>query len=132
MTINERYKYLRLVQERYWAAGRTERSSLLNELEEVTGLHRKSLIRLLRGGLKRKRRRRQRGRTYGAEVDDALRVISESMDHICAVPKGLPLQPNLVKIAQQLARHGELAVNKQLLKQLARSASPPCGAAYSE
>jgi hypothetical protein len=118
MTVKERYKYLRLVQERYWAAGRTERSSLLNELEEVTELHRKSLIRLLRGGLKRKRRRRQRGRTYGAEVDDALRVISESMDHICAVPKGLPLQPNLVWIAQQLARHGELTVNKQLLKQL--------------
>lgn len=120
MTVNERYKYLRLVQERYWAAGRTERSNLLNELEEVTGLHRKSLIRLLRGGLERKRRRRQRGRKYGAEVDDALRVISESMDHICAVPKGLPLQPNLVWIALQLARHGELAVNKQLLQQLDR------------
>ena len=116
MTVNERYKYLRLVQERYWAAGRTERSSLLNELEEVTELHRKSLIRLLRGGLKRKRRWRQRGRTYGAEVDDALRVISESMDHICAER----LQPNLVGIAQQLARHGELTVNKQLLKQLGK------------
>lgn len=114
MTINERYKYLRLVQERYWAAGRTERSSLLNELEEVTGLHRKSLIRLLRGGLKRKRRRRQRGRTYGAEVDDALRIISESMDHICAER----LQPNLVWIAKHLAWHGELTVNKPLLQQL--------------
>ena len=114
MTIDERYKYLRLVQERYWAAGRTERSSLLNELEKVTELHRKSLIRLLRGGLKRKRRRRQRGRTYGAEVDDALRVISESMDHICAER----LQPNLVWLAKHLAQHGELTVNKQLLQQL--------------
>ena len=114
MTVNERYKYLRLVQERYWAAGRTERSSLLNELEEVTGLHRKSRIRLLRGGLERKRRRRQRGRTYGPEVDDALRVISESMDHICAER----LQPNLVWLAKHLSQHGELAVNKQLLKQL--------------
>ncbi|KKL69430.1 hypothetical protein LCGC14_2115030 [marine sediment metagenome] len=114
MTVNERYKYLRLVQERYWAAGRTERSSLLNELEEVTGLHRKSRIRLLRGGLERKRRRRQRGRTYGPEVDDALRVISESMDHICAER----LQPNLVWLAKHLSQHGELAVDKQLLKQL--------------
>ncbi len=116
MTVNERYKYLRLVQERYWAADRKERSSLLNELEEVTELHRKSLIRLLRGGLKRKRRRRQRGRTYGVEVDDAVRVISESMDHICAER----LQPNLVWIAQQLARHGELTVNKRLLQQLGK------------
>ncbi len=72
MTIDERYKYLRLMQERYWAGSKGERSRLLDEMGEVTELHRKSLIRLMRGGLERKRRRRQRGRTYGAEVDDAL------------------------------------------------------------
>ena len=114
MTIEERYKYLGLMQERYWAGGRSERSRLLNEMEEVTRLHRKSLIRLMRGGVERKRRRRQRGRTYGAEVDDALRVISESMDHICAER----LQPNLVWIAKHLAQHGEMMVNKRLLDQL--------------
>ena len=111
MTIEEQYKYLRLMQDRYWAGGKGERSRLLDEMEEVTGLHRKSLIRLMRGRLKRKRRRRQRGRTYGAEVEDALRVISESMDHICAER----LRPNLVWIAEHLAQHGELAVNKRLL-----------------
>lgn len=116
MTVDERYKYLRLVQGRYWAADRSGRSRLLDEIEEVTGLHRKSLIRLLRGRLKRKRRRRQRGRTYGAEVDDALRVISESMDHICAER----LQPNLVWLAEHLAMHGELVVNRQLLEQLGK------------
>ena len=114
MTIDERYKYLRLMQERYWAESKGERSRLLDEMGEVTELHRKSLIRLMRGGLERKRRRRQRGRTYGAEVDDALRVISESMDHICAER----LQPNLVWLAEHLAQHGELVVNQQLLGQL--------------
>ena len=114
MTIDERYKYLRLMQERYWAGSKGERSRLLDEMGEVTELHRKSLIRLMRGGLERKRRRRQRGRTYGAEVDDALRVISESMDHICAER----LQPNLVWLAEHLAQHGELVVNQQLLGQL--------------
>jgi hypothetical protein len=116
MTIEERYKYLRIMQERYWAGGRKERGQLLNEMEEMTELHRKSLIRLMRGRLERKRRRRQRGRTYGTEVDDALRVISESMDYICAER----LQPNLVWIAKHLAQHGELVVNKQLLEQLGR------------
>ena len=114
MTIDERYKYLRLMQERYWAGSKGERSRLLDEMGEVTELHRKSLIRLMRGGLERKRRRRQRGRTYGAEVDDAFRVISESMDHICAER----LQPNLVWLAEHLAQHGELVVNQQLLGQL--------------
>ena len=114
MTIDERYKYFRLMQERYWAADKVARSKLLNEMEEMTRLHRKSLIRLLRGGVERKSRRRQRGRTNGPEVDDALRVISESMDHICAER----LQPNLVWLAEHLAQHGELAVNKRLLEQL--------------
>ncbi len=77
MTIDERYKYLRLMNKRYWAADKKGRSQLLTEMEEVTGYHRKSLNRLIRGRLKRKRRRRQRGRTYGPEVDDAIRVISE-------------------------------------------------------
>lgn len=116
MTIEERYKYLRLMHGRYWAGSRKERSVLLDEMGEVTGMHRKSLIRLLRSGVERKRRRRQRGRTYGAEVDDALRVISESMDHICAER----LQPNLVWIAEHLAVHGELVVNKHLLQQLGK------------
>ena len=57
MTVEERYKYLRLVQDRYWAADKQGRSRLLSEMEEVTGLHRKSLIRLMRGKLESKRRR---------------------------------------------------------------------------
>ena len=84
MTIDERYKYLRMMQKRYRKAGRPERSQLLAEMQTVTQLHRKSLVRLLKGELIRKPRRRQRGRKYGPEVDDALRVIAESLDYICA------------------------------------------------
>jgi hypothetical protein len=58
-------------------------------MEAVTELHRKSLIRLLNGSLERKPRRRQRGRTYGPQVDDALRVIAESLDYICFKDFGL-------------------------------------------
>lgn len=47
-------------------------------------------------------------------MDDALRVISESMNHICAER----LQPNLVWLAEHLAQHGELMVNRRLLEQL--------------
>ena len=116
MTIDERRKYLRKMQERYLQADRKERGRLLDEMEIVTGLHRKSLIRLMKGSLTRKARRRQRGRTYGPEVDDALRVIAESMDYICAER----LTPNLTWLARHLAAHGELALSPQLLAQLAR------------
>lgn len=114
MTIDERRKYLRKVQKRYWPASYKERGQLLDEMEAITGLHRKSLIRLMHSDLERRSRRKQRGRTYGAEVDDALRVISESMDHIC--PERLT--PNLVWLAEHLAAHGELNATPRLLDQL--------------
>ena len=84
MTVDERRKYLRMTKKRYVKADRKERGRLLDELEAVTGLHLKSLIRLVNGNLARKRRLKQREKSYGPEVDDALRVIAESLDHICA------------------------------------------------
>ena len=114
MTIDERRKYLRRVKTRYEQAGRKERGRLLDEMEAVTELHRKSLIRLMNGSLERKPRRRQRSRTYGPEVDDALRVISESLDHICAER----ITPNLAWMATHLNAHGELMISPLLLEQL--------------
>jgi len=116
MTIDERRKYLRKMQERYFRAGRKERGDLLGEMETVTELHRKSLIRLMKGSLARQPRRRQRSRTYGPEVDDALRVIAESTDYICAER----LTPNLTWLAKHLAAHGELTISPHLLEQLDR------------
>jgi predicted nucleic acid-binding protein len=116
MTINERRKYLHRMQSRYRTADRQERGQLLDEMEIVTGLHRKSLIRLMGRSLARKRRQRQRDKVYGADVDAALRVIDESLDYICAER----LTPALVETAKQLARHGELETNDALLAQLAQ------------
>jgi hypothetical protein len=69
MTIDERRKYLKKMQPRYLAADRPGRGVLLTEMEAVTGLHRKSLTRLLAApSLARRPRSRQRGRTYGVEL----------------------------------------------------------------
>ena len=114
MTIDERRKYLHKMQKRYKQASRKEKGQLLDEMEQVTELQRKYLIGLLQGDLKRQRRRRQRGRTYGPKVDDALRVIYESFDYICAER----LTPNLVWMTKQLARHGELEPTQELLAKL--------------
>ena len=47
MTIDEKRKYLNRMRPRYERAERSGRSALLSEMELVTGLHRKSLLRLL-------------------------------------------------------------------------------------
>ena len=54
MTVDERRKYLRRMQTRYLKADRQGRSILLGEMEQITELHRKSLIRLLKSDLKRR------------------------------------------------------------------------------
>jgi len=114
MNIDERRKYLGIMRRRYREAGRTEQSHLLDEIEQVTQLHRKSVLRLLGQSLERQARTVQRQRTYGAVVDDALRVIAESFDYIAAER----LTPNLPWMAEQLARHGELDVIPSLIEQL--------------
>ncbi len=117
MTIDERRKYLNRMRGRYWSADRTGRGELLTEMEAVTGLHRKSLIRLVRGpSLERKRRHRVRGRTYGPDVEDAIRVVWESLDYVCAER----LTPVLVPTARHLEHFGELAVTGELERQLSR------------
>jgi len=81
----------------------------------VTGMHRKSLLRLLHAAsLARRVRTTQRTKTYGAQVEDAIRLIWESLDYICAER----LTPALLPTAQLLSTHGELVLDDDLLAQL--------------
>ena len=108
MSVNERRKYLKLVAPRYAQAGRVERSALLTEMGAVTRLHRKSLLRLMHGPTLERapKRPRVRRRRYGAAVAEAVRVVWESLDYVCAER----LTPALLPTAQQLARWEELAL----------------------
>ena len=100
MNIDERYKYLRMMKKRYVKASKKERGTLLDEMGAVTNLHRKSLIRRMNSSLTRKPRSKEREETYGPEVDDALRVVDESFDYICAER----LTPNLIWMMHHLSR----------------------------
>lgn len=65
LTIDELRKYLKRQWARYRRADRAGRSQLLSEMEYVTGLHRKSLVRLLAAPtLELQPERGQRGRSY--------------------------------------------------------------------
>ncbi len=114
MTIEERYKYLRMMKARYVKADRQERGRLLHEMEAVTGQHRKSLIRRVNSRLERGPRSRERERTYGADVTAAIKVVAASMDDPCAER----LTPNLKWMAEHLSKFGELEVSDAVLEQL--------------
>ncbi len=69
----------------YQQAKRGERSRLLSEMQEVTGLHRKSILRLLHASsLARKKRTTPRQRTYGLATEQVILLVWESLDYVCA------------------------------------------------
>jgi hypothetical protein len=115
MTVNERRKYLKLMKARYQKASRSEQSALLTEMEQVTGLHRKSLLRLLHApSLERKKRSHGRGRRYGLATEQVVLVVWESLDYVCAER----LTPVLLSTAQHLARFGTLQLSQEVQEQL--------------
>ena len=102
-----------------WPAARTclqqaGRSRLLDEMEAVTGLDRKTLIRHMRRRPRRQPRRKQRGCTYGAEVQDAIHLIAKALDYPC--PERL--KPMLPSMMDQLAKHNYLHPSSALREQL--------------
>ena len=116
MTNDERRKYLKKMRKRYQRANRDEKGRLLSEMEAVTGLHRKSLVRLLnQASLTRLvRPRRARRRTYGVAVEHVVILVWESLDYLCAERR----HPALRSTARQLARFGELVLTPDLEAQL--------------
>ena len=115
MSVNERRKYLKRMKTRYMTAKREERGRLLTEMEQVTGLHRKSLTRLMHAvSLERKKRVTPRACSYGLEVERIIVRVWESRDYICAER----LTPGLLKMAQHLARFEPLGMTAPVEKQL--------------
>lgn len=116
MNINERRKYVRLMKPRYQKASRKERGKLLSEMEEITGLHRKSVTRLLHApSLARQKRQTPRPRTYGKEVEAVIVRVWESLDYVCAER----LTPVLLATARHLAGFAEVRLTEPVEEQLA-------------
>jgi hypothetical protein len=117
MTVSERRKYLKRMKPLYTKAERSEQSRMLTEMEQVTGLHRKSLLRLLHAPtLERKKREKGRGRTYGLAAEQVILVVWESLDYLCAER----LTPALLATAQHLSGFGVVDLSQAVEKQLSQ------------
>ena len=110
----ESHKLIDSYRDEYRKAPRPRQSEILTILEDATGRHRKSLIRLLNHKPVSKPRRSGRQRTYGAAMEDALRVIFAAYDYISCER----LKPTLLAIAEHLEAHDELTLTPELRQQL--------------
>ena len=85
-------------------------------MEAVTGMHRKSLIRVLgQASLARQPRQQQRTPTYGLDIRGIVAIVWESLDYICAER----LTPALLPMARHLATFGECRLTPAMEQQLA-------------
>lgn len=115
MTRGSIREYLAVMRPRYARAGRGERSGLLDEAEEVTGYHRKYLIRTLNEPPPR-RRRKSTGRPpiYDLEVVVALTTVWEACDRICSKR----LHPFLPAMVAKLRQFGHLRIRPEVEEKL--------------
>lgn len=115
MNVNERLKYLCVVRERYVQADRATKSAILTAMQADTNLHRKYLIARMNGpAIQRRKRKRERSRSYGPDVEQTISLVADALDWIGAER----LQPCLAETAQHLARFGHLTLTTALLGQL--------------
>ena len=107
-------EYTQVVRRRYREATRREKGVILDEFTEVTGYHRKAVIRLLGRDMGPPQRRLGRPRRYGGEVVEPLKTAWEAADHVC----GKRLKPFLPELVDVLARHGDLRVTGEVAELL--------------
>lgn len=108
MTRTERRKYRALMCGRYLLATRTAQGHLLDEMQAVTGLHRKSLLRVLHTAeLAPTPRTKQRGKLYGAAraALGAVRRVFELIDTAPTIVEP-PHAPELPPISGAIAFEG--------------------------
>jgi hypothetical protein len=89
---------------------RTGKQTLLNELQALTGYHRKSLLRRLnqRAARQQSSLRGQHRRRYGPEVVEALVPLWEASGRLC----GKRLHALLPQLVESLEHHGHLQIEQ--------------------
>jgi hypothetical protein len=115
LSMAARREVVAAIRARYTAAGRAEKSRILDELVAVAGYHRKHAIRVLR------RRepaveadRARRGRTYDEDDRETLIALWEASDRICSKR----LKPLIPVLLPALERHGRIRVDDEARRRL--------------
>src|SRR3989338_1882779 len=104
------------IQERYSRASKSEKASILNEFTQVSGYHRKHVIRLL-GNLMANEPRSaviSSNKVYDEAVKDVLIVLWETSDRIC----GKRLKAVIPNLVEAMERHGHLKLEFTLRKKI--------------
>src|SRR6201993_507792 len=110
ISMGARREVLSAVAERYRSAKRAAKGRILDELCATTGWHRKHAVRALRPNqtVNEAGASRERRRSYGATIKDALTALWEASDRVC----GKRLKVMITTLLPALEQHGRLKLGK--------------------
>ena len=111
----EAARYLQIIRPRYRTSGRKEKSRILEQAVEDTGLHRKSIIRALNRVNALPRPRSGRPVVYGTDMAEAL----FDLWHMLRQPDDRRLAAGAADAAAALVRNGRRCFPSELIQQLA-------------
>lgn len=115
MTAPARRELVEALRQRYAAATRDEKVQILTEFSSVSGLHRKSAIRVLNAEVDlTSPKRRGRPRLYEQAVQQALVTLWEASDRVCSKR----LKALLPVLIAALEKHRHLALDPNIRTQL--------------
>lgn len=104
-------EYAEEIKKRYKGASKGKKKELLDEFIQVTGLHRKSAIRLLnRKTASEDKKKRGRKKKYGMREKAAVEQIWEASDRLCSKR----LHPFLPEMIRVMRKHGEIVIDSEL------------------
>lgn len=109
-----RLEYITVLRVRYRTADKQEKGRLLDGAVQVTGMHRKALVRVLGAPPPARQPRRQGHSIYTGETKQAVRDLWHAAGEICAER----LHPFLPDLLDRLAACGELSVSAETDVQL--------------
>ena len=121
LPMDTRRQLLGALKTRYQAAGKAEKTRILEEFILISGYHRKSTIRLLNGAVNSGSQERRSAPTrsvYRAAVQTALIVLWEASDRLC----GKRHRALLLQLIPSI-EHGHISLNPELRVQLMKNSA---------
>jgi hypothetical protein len=114
LSLATRRELIQAIAERYHAAARPEKKSILDEFIKVTGYHRKHAIRALKRTSGTGAEPAPRSRIYDEAVRCALTILWEAADRIC----GKRLKEAIPTLLEAMERYGHLRLESQVRQHL--------------
>src|SRR4051812_32567725 len=114
LSLATRRELIQAIAERYHAAARPEKKSILDEFIKVTGYHRKHAIRALKRTSATGAQPVPRSRIYDEAVRCALTILWEAADRIC----GKRLKEAIPTLLDAMERYGHLRLESEVRQRL--------------